>query len=68
MLKPSIDDLLNALANPAKSNKKTLENTKETWKRIGNRDTFEELGLDSSELEDFLKEWVSENEEYGNIN
>lgn len=67
MSKPSIDDLLNALANPAKSNKKTLENTKDTWKRIGNKDKFEELGLDSSDLEDFLKEWLSENNEYGNI-
>lgn len=67
MSKPTIDDLLNALANPAKSSKKTLENTKETWRRIGSKDSFEELGLESSELENFLKEWINENNEYGNI-
>ena len=67
MSKPTIDDLLNALANLTKSNKKTLENTKETWRRIGSKDAFEELGLESSELESFLKEWINENNEYGNI-
>lgn len=62
----SIDDLLNSLKNPNKSEKKTLDNTSETWARIGKRDSFEELGLGSSELEEFLKEWTSQNG-YSNI-
>jgi hypothetical protein len=66
-MKQSIDDLLNALRNPVTvSDKKTLTNTKETWERIGNRDSFTELGLSSSELDDFLNEWISENP-YENI-
>lgn len=60
----TIDDLLNALQNPDQPN--TLENTKETWSRIGARDTFEELGMDSNDLEQFLKEWVDSNP-YSNI-
>ena len=59
----SIDDLLNSLQNP---NKKTLENNAETWRRIGNKDDFAELGLSSSELESFLKEFIEENP-YNNI-
>ena len=55
----TIDELLNALQNPDKTG--TLENTKETWSRIGNKDNFEELGLEGSELDSFLKEWTSEN-------
>ena len=61
----TIDDLLNALENPNESNKK-LRNDFETWRRIGNKDDFSELGLSSTELEDFLKEWIAENE-YQNI-
>ena len=60
----TIDDLLNSLQNPNKASK--LENTKETWERIGRRDSFSELGLESSELESFLSEWISENP-YNNI-
>jgi hypothetical protein len=59
----TIDDLLNALQNPSKA---TLTNSKDTWKRIGQGDSFSELGLNSSELESFLKEWV-ENNPYSNI-
>jgi hypothetical protein len=55
----SIDELLQALQNPDKTG--TLENTKETWRRIGNKDNFEELGLEGSELDSFLAEWTSEN-------
>ena len=55
----TIDDLLNALQNPENVSK--LENTKETWRRIGERDSFSELGLDGSELDDFLKEWIQDN-------
>ena len=61
--KLTIDDLLNSLQNP---NNPTLENTPETWSRIGSGDKFEELGLETSELEKFLEEWISENE-YSNI-
>lgn len=60
----SISDLLNALQNPDKV--VTLENTKETWTRIGNKDSFEELGLEPSELDAFLSEWLGENP-YENI-
>lgn len=60
----TIDDLLNALQNPDKPSK--LENTRETWSRIGNREKFEELGLEGSELDDFLAEWISENP-YNNL-
>jgi len=59
----TIDDLLNSLQNP---NKKTLENNKSTWERIGNKDDFEELGLTGSDLDEFLKEFI-ENNPYNNI-
>ena len=60
----TIDDLLNALQNP--DNPSKLENSRETWSRIGNRDNFSELGLEDSELNDFLKEWMSDNP-YNNL-
>lgn len=60
----TIDDLLNSLQNPNKASK--LENSKETWERIGKKDLFSELGMESSELEGFLKDWVSNNP-YSNI-
>ena len=61
----TIDDLLNALQNPEKIDG-DLPNTEETWSRIGARDKFQELGLDESELDSFLKEWIAEND-YNNI-
>lgn len=66
--KPNIDDLLNALQNPNQEeiDKAKLENTKETWTRIGNNDSFAELGMKSSELSDFLTEWTQDNP-YNNI-
>lgn len=54
----TIDDLLAALQNPDKIE---LQNTVDTWRRIGNKDSFDELGLSSGELDDFLKDWVEEN-------
>ena len=60
----SIEDLLKALQNPEKA--VTLENTRDTWDRIGNKDSFEELGLERSELDAFLAEWIGENP-YENI-
>lgn len=59
-VKPTIDDLLNALQNPVKTDTK-LPNTAETWTRIGERDEFAELELEGSELTDFLKEWIEDN-------
>lgn len=60
----TIEDLLNALQNPEKT--VLLENNSETWSRIGNKDKFSELGLEDSELNDFLKEWMADND-YNNI-
>jgi hypothetical protein len=60
----SIDELLESLQNPNKGT--TLDNNKSTWERIGNKDTFDELGMSSSELESFLKEWT-DNNPYNNI-
>lgn len=63
----TIEELLQALQNPNKdSNKTTLENNKETWKRIGQKDSFSELGLEPSELDSFLQDWMTENP-YNNI-
>jgi len=59
----NIDDLLAALQNP---NSVELRNDFDTWRRIGNRDSFDELGMNSGELEEFLKEWIEENP-YANI-
>ena len=61
----TIDDLLNALQNPEKANM-SLENNSETWSRIGNKDKFSELELGESELNDFLKDWISDNP-YNNL-
>ena len=56
------------LKNPNKVNYKGayLPNTKETWRRLGERDSFSELGLEPSALEEFLKDWASKND-YNNI-
>jgi hypothetical protein len=62
----TIDDLLRSLQNPNKPTGPTLENNTDTWNRIGRRDKFEELGLETSELESFLKEWIESNP-YNNI-
>lgn len=56
----TIDDLLNSLQNPNKPSGK-LENSKETWRRIGEKDSFAELGMEASELQTFLSEWMSDN-------
>ena len=63
MSKLTIDNLLDALQNPKDI---TLPNTAETWERIGAGDTFDELGLEPSDLEEFLKEWM-ENNEYADL-
>lgn len=58
MMEYTIQDLLNNLVVKTP----TLENNKDTWQRIGRRDSFEELGISGSELESFLTEWMKNNE------
>lgn len=55
----TLKDFISQLENPVES--ASLPNTQETWSRIANKDSFEELELESSELESFLKEWMSDN-------
>lgn len=62
----TIDDLLNALRNPNEADKGKLQNTKDTWRRIGSGDPFTELGLEPTELESFLAEFINDNP-YNNI-
>ena len=58
----TITDLLRSLQEkPKRPNKSTLPNNKDTWERIGKKDTFSELCLGSSELESFLTEWIKDN-------
>ncbi len=67
--KLTIDDLLAALKDPnaidenLKANPGSLSNTKEIWARIGQKDATlaTEIGIEQSELNDFLKEWVEVN-------
>lgn len=65
-MKLTIDDLLNALQNPNEPSGPSLDNNKDTWARIGRKDSFSELGMGASELEKFLQEWVEQNP-YNNI-
>ena len=60
----TIEDLLKALSNPQFET--DLPNNINTWNRIVNKDSFDELGLKASELEIFLKEWIKDNP-YSNI-
>lgn len=62
----SIDDLLNALKTTSVPEKKKLENTFDTWSRIGARDSFTDLGIKESELDKFLSDWIKDNP-YENI-
>lgn len=71
---PTIEELLKSMLTiPADKRSKSdssgirLENSVETWRRIGERDSFSELGFKSdSEKEEFLQEWISNNP-YSNI-
>lgn len=60
-----VKELLSLLANKETTAKTTLENTKKNWQRVGDGDSFSELGLNASELSEFLKEWI-ENNPYNN--
>ena len=62
----TIEELLAALRTPVSELERKLPNTLETWTRIGNRDSFAELGLSGSELDKFLQDWINENS-YNNI-
>jgi hypothetical protein len=67
--KLNIDDLLSALKNPdaidenIKADLPSLANTADTWTRIGQKDSTlaTDIGIEESELNDFLKEWVEDN-------
>ncbi len=61
--KITLTDLLRTLQDKpsGKNQKGSLSNTKETWERIGKKDSFAELGLKGSELQDFLAEWIKDN-------
>mgnify|MGYP000932823132 FL=1 len=61
----TINELLKSLQKPAEFNGK-LENSADTWRRIGEKDNFTELGLGATELGAFLTEWVRDNP-YNNI-
>ena len=54
----SIDDLLNSLQDPSGGLSGSME---DIWRRIREKDSFDELGLDKDELAKFLKEWIEEN-------
>lgn len=68
----SIEELLNSMQTRYKSGTsgdsiKNLQNTRDTWERIGAKDSFEELGFSSQdEKENFLAEWIKDNP-YNNI-
>lgn len=56
----TISDLLRELQENSYQ-QKTLENNAETWGRIGENDDFPELNLSSSDLTNFLNQWIKEN-------
>lgn len=63
----TIEELLKSLQTPATSKSiKLTGSVAEIYERIGNKDSFSELGLTGSDLDNFLQEWISENP-YNNI-
>jgi hypothetical protein len=65
----TIEELLKSMLTLPKdgdtTKNRSLPNTAETWARIGNKDSFSELGFESTnELNEFLKEWTEQNQ-YG---
>jgi len=59
----TIEELLKSMISINDTNlDKNLPNTRETWERIGNLDSFSELGFSSdTEKEEFLKDWIDNN-------
>ena len=71
MEKPkTIEELLRSmqtLHKPVDISGIKLPNTRDTWERIGLKDSFSELGFaNNSEKDEFLKEWMASNP-YNNI-
>lgn len=63
----TIEELLRSLQTPATNKSSKLTGSvAEIYERISKKDSFGELGLTGSDLDDFLKEWISENP-YNNI-
>lgn len=58
--KMTLTDLLRSLQERT-TKESFLPNSRETWERIGKKDSFSELGLKGSELQDFLAEWIKDN-------
>jgi hypothetical protein len=59
----TIDDLLESLQDPTGG---LTGSFSEIWKRIANRDSFDELSVDGDEKEELIKEWIEANP-YSNI-
>lgn len=63
----TIEELLKSMLTLQSDKKSTgdftgLQNSRETWERIGNGDAFPELGFQNgSDKDAFLKEWINEN-------
>jgi len=63
----TIEELLKSMYTLPKEggvtdNKRVLENSVDTWKRIQAKDEFKELSFESeSEKEAFLKDWIDSN-------
>lgn len=69
--KLTIDDLLASLQDVTihADKRPGLENNKDTWSLIGNGEfdkIAEKVGVDESEVNDYLREWVEDNP-YKNI-
>lgn len=63
----TIEELLKSLQiRPSSVTDGKLNNTRETWKRIGAKDSFEELGLKGAELTKAISEFI-DNNPYNNI-
>ena len=62
----TLKELLNKLMEESETgvpaNGKTLPNTTDTWRRIGEKDGFQELGLEKSALAKFLSDWTADND------
>ena len=60
----SLEDLISALDSG--KGRPNLPNTKETWNRIRAGEDFDELGLNTTDLKNFLEKWIEDND-YNNL-
>lgn len=60
MAGPTIEDLLRSLQSDDNSGNGTMANTKANWAKIKNKE-FSDLGVEGSELDAFLSEWIENN-------